>query len=324
MVFPKKSGIEKAYRSQFPMVKKYKYIQPNKWYHSIYNYCCYWLVLFFGGAKNPPQKEIIQSPVFLTGFFRSGTSFLTSTMEVLGADLGPKNHLLQSKGARSDLNPNGFFENYLFMDWSLFIFHKTDSWGHIPVTAQKMQSINFETISLKELCFDSFCHIHDERISNLNKIKTWRSFGQADMADYVNRNFSNPCVIKNPHFCLFPEVLLQIWPKCRFLVVFRKPSDSLISAEKIIPGVSVELWLTYYERMLEYKGDVSFFNYDQLLIDPYSGLKALCENYSLKSDKIEEALAGVKIKSDVVDQNENFGSRVNSVYNRLKSLSINQ
>ena len=67
------------------------------------------------------------------------------------------------------MNPDGFFENYLFMDWSLQVFMDLDSWGHVPPTLQSVKSYN-KKIDQDKFAYNSLVSIHDDRISNLEKL----------------------------------------------------------------------------------------------------------------------------------------------------------
>ena len=65
-------------------------------------------------VKNADPAVTATAPLFIGGMFRSGTSLVTKLLIDSGFDAGPENHLLQPIGFRKTLNPNGFFENYLF------------------------------------------------------------------------------------------------------------------------------------------------------------------------------------------------------------------
>jgi hypothetical protein len=238
------------------------------------------------------KPDATTQPLWITGLFRSGTSITTSVISSLGGDLGPDNHLLQAKGARKKLNPDGFFENYLFMDLSMFIMHKLGSWGDNPPSEQSIATADFNAIDHKEFCEFSLVGVHDDRISNRDKSQVLQHFSANTLDEYLRTQFTGMPVIKNPHFCLMPELLNQYWPTGAFLVVFRDPESTLKSAEKVTPRANLELYNAYYERMLKVPNAI-FFCYEDFLVNPTFSISTLKHAFGFEGDT-EKAAALVK------------------------------
>jgi hypothetical protein len=267
------------------------YITPNKWYHRLYNnYCLKRLdanrALFTD--ESPISNE---KPLFVTGFFRSGTSLTTRILNVLGMDLGPEQHLLQAKNERAVLNPNGFFENYLFMEMSLFAFSKLDSWGHLPPAPSAVEKLSFDEKDRAFFAEYTICGVHDDRISNKNKMEALKKYDLLSLNTYLKKEFKAPYAIKNPHFSVLTPFLLKKWPDAKFLVCFREPLDAIASAARITPLLNEKVYERYYSDLAKLPADkVVFFSHAKLMNSPESSLKALIKTYGLKEERLQEAL----------------------------------
>jgi hypothetical protein len=271
------------------------YIAPNKWYHRLYNnYCLKKLGAnrdLFTDSKTISEER----PLFVTGFFRSGTSLTTRLLNALGMDLGPEDHLLLAKNERAVLNPEGFFENYLFMETSLYAFSKLDSWGHIPPEPGKVEELDFDEEDRKQFAEYTLCGVHDDRISNRNKMDALRNFDLLSLDSYLEKKFRYPYAIKNPHFAVLSPFLLKKWPQARFLVCFRLPADAIESAARITPMLDENVYLRYYKELIELPEEkIIFFSHSRLMEDPQHSLETLCRSLDLHSSKIPQALKLIK------------------------------
>lgn len=247
--------------------------------------------LEFDVTKKLSPDNALQ-PLWVTGLFRSGTSITTKIIATLGGDLGPANELLQAKGPRKKLNPDGFFENYLFMDLSMFILHKLGSWGDKPPSASQIANFDLNSIDHAEFCEFTLVEVHDDRISNKDKSSVLKRFSAKHLDAYLKTQFQGIPVVKNPHFCLMPELLNKFWPSGTFLVVFRDPEATLLSAQKVTPRANEELYNTYYERMLAQPNAV-FFCYEDMLCNPALSVQTLNLAFGFRGD-VEAAEALVK------------------------------
>ena len=95
-----------------------------------------WLLLSSSNVPKNFGPDNSVHPIWVTGMFRSGTSLVTKILKELGGDLGPEEDLLQPFGTRKHLNPDGFYENHLFMEWSMYAFFKNEpTWA--PATNRR-------------------------------------------------------------------------------------------------------------------------------------------------------------------------------------------
>ena len=233
-----------------------------------------------------------EQPLFVTGFFRSGTSITTRLLQALGIDLGPENHLLLAKNDRAILNPNGFFENYVFMEASLMAFSKLSSWGHIPPTPEMAAQLHFDQNDRDQFAGFTLCGVHDDRISNKNKMDALRHFDVLSLNTYLEKKFRYPYAIKNPHFAVFSSFLLKKWPHGKFLVCFREPAAAIASAAAITPLLDENVYLRYYSELVKLPTDkVLFFSHTKLMEAPEASLKALASALNLNHKNIPTALS---------------------------------
>lgn len=215
-------------------------------------------------------------PIWVTGMFRSGTSLLTRLlMQADGVDLGPESDLLQARGKRKVLNPDGFFENYLFMEWSMYVFEKLKRFGNDPPTREEVRGFDPAAFDYDEFIHHAIVNIHDDRISNKDKGRILAAYSVLNMHDYLSDRFEGRPLVKNPHFAVMPDLLLKQWPASTFVAIFREPGAAVRSAEKVAgPFATVELYDKYYEQMLQIDGTV-FVSYELLIADPQRVLAEL-------------------------------------------------
>ena len=305
---------------------KLPYIAPNKWYHRLYNNYCLKQLLSHRDLFTDDTQVSEEQPLFVTGFFRSGTSLTTHLLKTLGMDLGPENHLLLAKNERAALNPDGFFENYLFMETSLYAFTKLKSWGHIPPAPEKVRELSFDDNDRAQFAGYTLCGVHDDRISNRDKMDALRNFDLLSLNTYLEKKFRYPYAVKNPHFAVLSGFLLKKWPRAKFLVCFRPPSEAIASAAKITPLLDKKIYCRYYSELLQLPEDkVKFFSHAQLMDAPEKALKELCKYYDLEISKIPAALKIIrpslhrhKTNTDIND------AELKCIYEQLVMKALNK
>lgn len=307
------------------MSLKLPYIAPNKWYHRLYNNYCLKQLLADRELFTDSPEVSGQRPLFVTGFFRSGTSLTTRLLHVLGMDLGPENHLLLAKNERAELNPNGFFENYIFMETSLYAFSKLNSWGHLPPVPEAVEQLEFDSNDRKQFAEYTLCGIHDDRISNKNKIDALKNYDLLSLNTYLEKRFKYPYAVKNPHFAVLSRFLLKKWPQAKFLVCFREPSSAIASAAKITPLLDEKVYVRYYSELIQLPSDkVIFFSHEHLMESPENSLNALVKAFNLNAAKIPDTMA---ILNPALHRhktkNETKDKAVKELYNVLMSNAIN-
>lgn len=297
---------------------------PNNIFEHVINLLTYGLTIL--GKKNEtaivePNHEI--QPIWITGMFRSGTSITTQIMNGLGYDLGPKEHLLQAKGKRGVLNPNGFFENYLMMDWSLHVFKKLNAWGDNPPSSNSVEEFIGYKYAFHDFAYDSLVNIHDDRISNWNKVSVLKKYSPLNLDSYFKTCFRNKFAIKNPHFLLLTPLLDFQFPNAKFIVVFRNPLDTVESAKKVTANASVNLYFEYYSRVVD-KPNTLFFNYDNLIANPQKSIVNLAielqceENY----DEVYKLVRTIKNSPNL--SLEGLPENVKNVYSKMLERAVNR
>lgn len=118
------------------------------------------------------------------------------------------------------------------MDLSLYIFSKSNSWGDRPPKTKELRGFQIGEINNKDFRYFSIVNIHDDRISNISKMKLLSNYCPSNIQDYLSNEFKVPFLIKNPHFAVMHELFISHFPKAQFLVVFRNPETAVESAKK--------------------------------------------------------------------------------------------
>jgi len=299
----------------------------NKWPYQLINQLTYryYLIVRERNTSSSSHKTN-HNPLWITGLFRSGTSLVAHIIQELGGDLGPESHLLKGIKFRKELNPDGFFENYLFMDWSLQVFEDLDSWGHKPPSIEQVESYKPNS-NPKTFAFNSIVKYHDDRISNRNKVKVLRQFSGLDLDQYMNTNFKNGVVVKNPHFAVLFPILSKKWPKSTFLVVFRNPDDTISSAKQITPTADYALYCKYYSGLLnDTEVNQIYLDYDQLTSSPKKSIGKLAKRLNLNDNDLNTAISLVepnrsKHKGSAKGE---WTTEVQSIYLSMQKRAINR
>ncbi len=233
---------------------------------------------------------------------------------------------MQALNERADLNPDGFFENYLFMDVSLFAFTKMNAWGHIPPLAEKVSKLDFSDYDRSKFAEFSLCGVHDDRISNKDKLKILKHYDLLSLNTYLSKKFSNPFAIKNPHFAVLSEWLLKKWPKAKFLVCFRNPLSAIGSATRITPELNENIYCNYYERLLKINSDkIIFFSYDDLMNVPEKSIQKLNDSLGLNGNSVLKALSLINPNLNRFKNHDSIqiNNTTKKLYNELLSRKIN-
>lgn len=234
-----------------------------------------------------PYKQIEghqHPPLLVSGIFRSGTSITTHILSQSGFDAGPPTHLLQATA----INPDGYFENYFFMDLSRYLFKLTNSYGDRPPEAIIVDKIAPETLSDDDFQKFTLLEIHDDRVKNVNKLRVLRKASVHYPNAYLSNCFGSYPIIKNPHFSVLEPYFNKFFRGSKRLVVFRNPTDWKRSAQVVSAKSDEALYDFYYKYYLTLNDpDIIFFNYDQLLNDPAGSIKKLLEVLNVKDGNID-------------------------------------
>lgn len=260
-----------------------------------------------------------QEPALLvSGAFRSGTSVTALLLSKAGYDLGPEHHLLQTTEKYKQYNPDGFLENYFFMELSRYIFHLTDSAGDNPPSKESVDKILSSELSDADFRRHAIMMLRESRVPNKDKVDVLRRASVNHVQAYISNAFGQKPLIKNPHFSVLPSFVEKYFPESKQVVVFRNPDEWLRSAKAVSANVNTDLYERYYTGYLNGSGErLIFFNYDQLLVNPKSSIEKLLETLNLQRADVNTLSKMVRIKKQ-----ESF-SGVNATYSHLLKRAIN-
>lgn len=79
--------------------------------------------------------------VFVVGMFRSGTSITSKILMQSGLNFGPHWRLLKARGPLKMLNPDGFFEDFLFIQLPFYWCDLMNKSGRIFQTKTLLSSL---------------------------------------------------------------------------------------------------------------------------------------------------------------------------------------
>jgi len=296
-------------------------------YHLI-NLFTYWLYLFFNlfrKSNSVNNKKV--APLIITGMFRSGTTITASLLQLLGFHAGPKHHLLGAMGPRKSLNPEGFLENYPFMDLSMYIFYLTNSYGDSPPEKAAIEKLSLSGIRDSDAAKFSLLKIHDSRISNLNKINALFNFNFSQPQLYLNNCFNHKSFIKNPHFAPLYCFFKKLFPDSKFLVVFKHPVNAVKSAKKVSVNSDYILYCKYYDQLIAQHqvngANVFFFSFDELVKQPEVSLKKLAELVGISDYDEKKIVSSIKKPVELVSEADPIPESALCAYNYMLSHSIN-
>lgn len=267
-----------------------------------------------------PYKSIIKTqapPLRISGIFRSGTSITANILSKAGFDAGPVEHLLTA----TDINPDGYFENYFFMDFSRYLFEITNSYGDNPPAEEIVDKIELKKLRDDDFRKFTLLKIHDDRVKNLNKMRVLRKASIHHMQAYLSHCFGERPLIKNPHFSVLEPFFEKVFPGSMRVVVFRNPSDWKRSAQVVSDKSNEALYDKYYKHYLDSKDEKTvFFNFDQLLNAPTASIEKLLAALQVKNANAEELSRLVRKKdkpiSDEALQTQSYSELLKRAVNR--------
>lgn len=283
-------------------------------YHFI-NWCTYLAYCFLKIFIKPVGQSKTVSPLLITGLFRSGTTISSRIVHELGFSAGPDQHLLKAIGSRKELNPEGFLENHFCMELSMYLFYKTGSWGDMPPDTSVVEKLKLSEADDNKMVWFSLTQIHDDRISNYNKLKVQLQGSALHPQKYFNANFSERSFVKNPHIAVLFPYFKDLFPDSKVLVVFRNPYDAVNSAKRVSPMVNYGVYESYYNDLCsEYKNgnrNILFFSYDDLILKPDTSINKLSEVLNLKGKEVRTHVAkkeiqGIARLNEVPDDTKNL------------------
>ena len=267
-----------------------------------------------------------QHPVWLCGMFRSGTSVMAKQLAVLGLDPGNKKHLLGNSAQHQQTGVDGFYENFLFMDLSVYMLRKLNAAGDRPSVRKDLGLLTWDVLTNEELIRMSVFEIMDQRISLKKKVEIFRHYGVSNIVSYLENNFIGRPMIKNPHISLLIPLFESKWKNSVFIVMVREPEKVVSSALAVTPASSYGLYCDFLSHFrTEFSDNLIFFSYDHLVADPVSSLSVLTQALSLKSDKINEAAQIIQKPSaeKKVQLNNDRKKEAYDLYEYLLSKCIN-
>ncbi len=296
---------------------------PNSIFADMFNKLTYKSTVTNASLKpNKWVNKLDMEPIWICGMFRSGTSLTTQIVSELGIDIGPENDLLQPKGHRAKLNPNGFFENFLMMDFSSHTFNLLDAWGDNPPAIDAVKKLDIHNIDYKSFVYDSIVNFHDDRISNANKKRILKTYYPGNIEQYLKDNFNPRFAIKNPHFSLLYPLLNNICKRGEFLVVFRNPTDTINSAKQVTPNANEELYCSYYEGLMSLD-NAFFFDFDELRNNPQKSIELLAKHLKIESINPEiNKIVTQKTSTELLSPE--ISEKVKNLYLNLKLKAINR
>jgi hypothetical protein len=249
--------------------------------------------------------------------------------QAMGYSAGPENHLLQARGERKTLNPEGFLENYFFMDLTLYAFYKTNSWGDSPPEIKETEQLIFAEKENDKMAYFSIVQIHDDRISNLNKLKVLINSTIQYPCTYLSKYFKEKSFIKNPHFSVLLPYIKKLFPASKMVVVFRNPDNTIRSAKKITPNADYHLYNSYYRNACdEYKNGNSriiFISYDNLVSDPeYSVHKIAEEAHFMNNTITQNIISSIHEHKKEIINNAEWPTETSELYHFMHQHCVNK
>lgn len=276
------------------------------------------------------QTDYDLQPVWVLGMFRSGTSLICDILQELGADFGPETDLLHAEGVMKDLNPNGFFENFIFAEYSRFIYEMVNAKGDNPPTLEKIKSIQWKDVQIETLIDYTFHKSFEDRISLENKISAYRRLCESGLNGYLKAFSSGKPYIKIPMLSFLTHLLVGTWPNSRFLVVFRNPESVVKSSHALSKTADYDLYEKYNRHLLEFaQSNLNAFlvSYDRLIAEPEVSVAQLCDKFGLDKSKVKTAAGKVDItlyrNRPVDDGSANWPEKIRHLYSEMMQAAIN-
>lgn len=232
----------------------------------------------------PLNKE---TPLFLMGMFRSGTSLTSEILNKSGINFGKNFRLLKSQGRFKKLNPNGFYEDFLFAQLSRYLFKMLNSSGANPPLPEEVDNLNIKKINLAEFIRFSYFENKEDRISKKHQFIALLYLKMFKLKYLTNKK--GKYAVKIPMLVPFYELLINIYPKAEFLIIIRNPDSTISSSKALTDKSSLDLYDKYYIHLYDlykkYSNRTFVFSYDNLLKEPEYSIKILAQKYNLSDYK---------------------------------------
>nr|WP_321410885.1 sulfotransferase [uncultured Carboxylicivirga sp.] len=258
--------------------------------------------------------------VFMLGMFRSGTSLTCRILEKIGFNLSPKWRLLHAKGSLKNLNPDGFYEDFLFAQLSRYWYALIEKSGDNPPSCEDVKSFDLKKIPLYSFILFSEKYAKEERISFFNRLRSYLFlFLKGEKAFFT---FKKKALIKVPMLTPFYEQLNKWFPEASFITIIRNPSSTIKSSKALTEKSSLNLYDIYYQHLsklnLHFKEKNTIISYDNLINDPEESVKRFCKHFNLTNNKSAEKLINMKLIRNIPEE-----SIDNELYKKLLKEAIN-
>ena len=246
---------------------------------------------YFAAQKVAAKNIPLTPPFIICGIYRSGTTLTTSILEKMGIDLGPENHKFQGVGKLVNLNPEGFQEIFLMNDLGRYILHYLGGSGIVFPDPEKVSKLDLNSLSDADFSYYSEIVLDDDRIKQEVRRDILTKYGVSRLnqyfCDYFDTSFWG---FKDVHCGVYIPVYLKMWPGSKFICVVRNPASFLKSAQDLSPGIPINTWLDYYQRILGFEkiAEIYWVIYENLLNKDRDLLQGLINFVKGKQDAIDD------------------------------------
>lgn len=238
--------------------------------------------------RKAKKHDISESPLFILGHWRSGTTFLHNVL-----CQAPNAGYISTYQA---LFPNNLSSKWLFRSFMSAAMPKKRPSDNVPLAVHYPQEDEFALGNLNPFCyyyFFYFPHKYQDfyqkyvRYENVSeKVKqTW----QRDYTMLIKKALLNTkgeqAMLKNPVNTARIAPLLEIFPKAKFIHIYRNPVVVYLSIKKFF----IKLMPTLYFQKIEEKDmlEIIFDIYNKLMQDYFDTKKAIPKE-SLVEIKFED------------------------------------
>ncbi|HAT66575.1 MAG TPA: hypothetical protein DCS66_18605, partial [Flavobacteriaceae bacterium] len=226
----------------------------------------------------------------------------------------------QGKGRLKKLNPNGFFEDFLYANLARYWIHTLGKSGAHPPTKEEVKKITLAPINISKFIRFAEFTSPDDRISYFNRHRAylWLLL-KKEKAFYAPKQD----IVKIPMLLLFHEQIKAWVPNAKFLIIIRNPESTIKSSRILTSEASIELYNHYYSFLKQMydsnQNEAWVLSYDNLLKNPESSTKMVTSvlNATFNAESIE--LIDPKLIRNASD-NEVFSDE----YQYLYSQTINK
>lgn len=227
---------------------------------------------------------------FVMGMFRSGTTLTSKVLERFGFNFGSKWRLLRSLRGFEELNPDGFYEDFLFAQLSRMLYRNLDKSGDNPPNINDVENFRLTKINIGEFINCSEYLYKEQRILFL-----WRIFAYCLLILMKERAFlsGNLNIVKIPMLTPFYAQLKKWLPNSKFIIVVRNPKSTIKSAKKLSENISIDTYNIYYQHLSSLMENPTsiVISYDNMLQNISKTIKALEKVFNSKyPDSINEII----------------------------------